>query len=291
MQRLVNRDMTSIAPETTRFAPSPTGRLHIGHAYAALFATQQARGGPFLLRIEDLDRGRCRPEFETHIEEDLAWLGLNWIKPVRRQSEHQNDYHAALSRLKEQGMLYPCFCTRKDIAAEIAAAGAAPQGPEGPLYPGICRRLSPLEAQAKIAAGAPYALRLDVGKAMAHVGTLSFQDLGHDIITANPGILGDAVLSRKDAEASYHLAVVVDDALQNITLVTRGEDLLPSTHLHRLLQELLGLPVPRWHHHRLITNDAGVRLAKRSNAASLDQLRRHGVTATQIRRRLGFTWS
>jgi len=282
--------MTSIAPETTRFAPSPTGRLHIGHAYAALFAVQQARGGSFLLRIEDLDRGRCRPEFVTHIEEDLAWLGLNWTKPVRRQSAHQDDYHAALSRLQKQGVLYPCFCTRKDIAAEIAAAGEAPQGPEGPLYPGICRRLSPDEAQAKMTGGTPYALRLDVEKARTTTGPLFFQDLGSGEIAADPTLLGDAVLSRKDAEASYHLAVVVDDALQNITLVTRGEDLLPSTHLHRLLQALLGLPVPRWHHHRLITDDAGIRLAKRSNAVSLDQLRRQGVTATQIRRRLGFTW-
>ena len=282
--------MTSFAPETTRFAPSPTGRLHIGHAYAALFAAQQSRKDKFLLRMEDLDRGRCRPEFEIHIEEDLAWLGLDWVKPVRRQSEHQDDYDAALSRLREQGVLYPCFCTRKDIAAEIAAAGEAPQGPEGPLYPGICRRLPPDQAQARMAAGVPYALRIDIGKAAARAGALSFQDLGHGIIAANPGVLGDAVLSRKDAGASYHLAVVVDDALQNITLVTRGEDLLPSTHLHRLLQALLKLPVPRWHHHRLITDDKGVRLAKRHDAVSLQQLRRQGVTPTQIRRRLGFTW-
>lgn len=280
--------MTSLASETTRFAPSPTGRLHIGHAYAALFAAQQSGKGKFLLRMEDLDRGRCRPEFENHIEEDLAWLGLEWSKPVRRQSEHQDDYDAALNRLKEQGVLYPCFCTRKDIAAEIAGAAEAPQGPEGPLYPGICRRLSPEQAQTQLAAGTPYALRMDVGKAASHVGSLSFQDLGRGVITANPALLGDAVLARKDAGASYHLAVVVDDALQNITLVTRGEDLLPSTHLHRLLQALLNLPVPRWHHHRLITDDKGVRLAKRHDAVSLEHLRNQGVTPSQIRHRLGF---
>ncbi|MEZ5647761.1 MAG: tRNA glutamyl-Q(34) synthetase GluQRS [Alphaproteobacteria bacterium] len=276
--------------ETTRFAPSPTGRLHLGHAYAALFAAQAAGpNGKFLLRLEDLDQGRCRPEFEAQIYDDLTWLGLQWVLPVRRQSEHSEDYQVALRRLDQQKVLYPCFCTRKDIAAEIAAAGGAPQGPEGPLYPGLCRNLSTKEVKEKMAAEKPYALRLNAAKAVPIVGSLSFYDKGMGNITVNPMLLGDAVLSRKDAGASYHLAVVVDDALQGVTLVTRGKDLLPSTHLHRLLQALLGLPVPAWHHHRLIEDEAGLRLAKRSDALSLEQLRQQGVTPADIRRQFGFS--
>ncbi len=270
-------------PEVTRFAPSPTGWLHLGHAYAALFAHDEAEGGRFLIRIEDIDGTRVRPEYEEAIFEDLAWLGLNWESPVRRQSEHFDDYRAALTRLEDLGVLYPCFCTRKEIQEEIARAGNAPQGPDGPLYPGTCRNRSPDERTGRIAKGEPYALRLDVAKAMQGVGELTWEDRARGAFSARPGMFGDVVLARKDTPASYHLAVVVDDALQGITLVTRGEDLLEATHLHRLLQELLGLPVPEWHHHRLITDENGKRLAKRDDARSLRSLREAGWTPDQVR--------
>jgi glutamyl-Q tRNA(Asp) synthetase len=261
-------------PETTRFAPSPTGWLHLGHAFAALFAAREADGGRFLIRLEDIDATRARPEYEEAIFEDLSWLGLSWEKPVRRQSDHFDDYRAALSQLEAQGLLYPCFCTRREIQDEIARAGNAPQGPDGPLYPGTCRHLDAAERQQRLASGAAYALRLDVSKALKLLDVpLTFTELSSGEITADPSIFGDVVLARKDTPASYHLAVVVDDALQGITLVTRGEDLLPATHLHRLLQHLLGLPVPRWHHHRLITDETGKRLAKRDDARSLRSLR------------------
>ncbi|MBE7495250.1 MAG: tRNA glutamyl-Q(34) synthetase GluQRS [Verrucomicrobiaceae bacterium] len=272
-------------PETTRFAPSPTGWLHLGHAHAALFAREAAgAGGRFLIRLEDIDATRARPEYEVAIFEDLAWLGLSWETPVRRQSDHFHDYRAALARLEALGLLYPCFCTRREIQDEITRAGNAPQGPDGPLYPGTCRHLDAAERARRIAAGATYALRLDVARAMQHVrGPLFFTELSRGEVTADPSIFGDVVLARKDTPASYHLAVVVDDALQGITLVTRGEDLLPSTHLHRLLQALLGLPVPRWHHHRLIMDESGRRLAKRDDARSLRSLRAAGWTPEQVR--------
>jgi glutamyl-Q tRNA(Asp) synthetase len=271
-------------PETTRFAPSPTGRLHLGHAFAALFAAREADGGRFLIRLEDIDATRARPEYEEAIFEDLAWLGLSWEKPVRRQSDHFDDYRAALSQLEAQGLLYPCFCTRRDIQDEIARAGNAPQGPDGPLYPGTCRHLDAEERQQRLASGAAYALRLDVMKALQLLeAPLTFTELSRGEIIADPSIFGDVVLARKDTPASYHLAVVVDDALQGITLVTRGEDLLPATHLHRLLQHLLGLPVPRWHHHRLITDETGKRLAKRDDARSLRSLREAGWTPERLR--------
>jgi glutamyl-Q tRNA(Asp) synthetase len=271
-------------PETTRFAPSPTGRLHLGHAFAALFAAREADGGRFLIRLEDIDATRARPEYEEAIFEDLAWLGLSWEKPVRRQSDHFDDYRAALSQLEAQGLLYPCFCTRRDIQDEIARAGNAPQGPDGQLYPGTCRHLDAEERQQRLASGAAYALRLDVMKALQLLeAPLTFTELSRGEIIADPSIFGDVVLARKDTPASYHLAVVVDDALQGITLVTRGEDLLPATHLHRLLQHLLGLPVPRWHHHRLITDETGKRLAKRDDARSLRSLREAGWTPERLR--------
>ena len=278
----------------TRFAPSPTGLLHLGHAHAALFAWRQAEsgGGECLLRIEDIDVGRCRLEFEAAIKEDLAWLGLTWPEPVRCQSEHMADYQAALDRLSAQGLLYPCFCTRRDIAEEIARSGVAPHltpmGPDGPLYPGICRALSADERAARIAAGTPYALRLDVAKAMARTGTLRWHDMRHGAFTATPEIHGDAVLARKDVVTSYHLSVVVDDALQGVTLVTRGEDLLPATHLHRLLQALLGRPTPTYHHHALLTDEAGRRLAKRDDARSLRSLREAGLSHATVRAMAGF---
>ena len=276
---------------TTRFAPSPTGRLHLGHAFSALFAQQAARalGGRFLLRLEDIDRARCRPEFADAILEDLAWLGVRWDGPVRRQSEHLDDYRAALDRLAAAGLLYPCFCTRKDIQDEIARAGHAPHGPDGPLYPGTCRGLPRAEAERRIAGGAPYALRLDVARARARVsGDLAFVDRDAGRIDADPLRFGDVVLARKEVPTSYHLAVTVDDALQEITLVTRGADLLPATHVQRLLQALLDLPVPDYHHHRLLTDAAGQRLAKRADSASLATLRAQGVDPAALRADLGF---
>ena len=263
----------------TRFAPSPTGLLHLGHAFAAGFACEAAAGGVFHVRLEDIDLTRARPEYETAIFEDLAWLGLHWEQPVRKQSEHFDDYRAALTRLEAMGLLYPCFCTRRDIAN----AGQAPQGPDGPLYPGTCRTLSVAERSDRMSSGVPYALRLDVAQAILHAGAgLWWQDRQHGRFEANPVIFGDVVLARKETPASYHLSVVVDDALQGITLVTRGEDLLSATHLHRLLQALLALPVPEYHHHRLILDDQGRRLAKRDQARSIQSLRETGWTTQRV---------
>lgn len=274
----------------TRFAPSPTGLLHRGHAYAALFAADAARraGGRFLLRIEDIDTGRCRPDFVAAILEDLAWLGLDWQMPVRRQSEHMHDYGAALGRLAARGVVYPCFCTRRDIAAEIARAGAAPHGPDGPVYPGTCRALSPAEAARRIARGDAHALRLDTAGALALTGALTWHDRAAGSVAADPAALGDVVLARKEMPTSYHLAVTVDDALQGVTLVTRGTDLFHATHVHRLLQALLGLPVPEWHHHPLLAGPDGERLAKRSGAPSLAALRAAGADPAALRAELGF---
>lgn len=269
----------------TRFAPSPTGHLHLGHAHSALFGWRAAReaGGRFLLRIEDIDPGRCRPEFERDLMEDLAWLGLDWETPVRRQSDHLDDYRAALERLQGMGVIYPCFCTRKDIAAEIARAGHAPHGPDGPLYPGTCRHRAETDRAARIAAGAPYALRLDVACAKGLTGPLRWHDRGKGWQEATPEILGDVVLARKDTPTSYHLSVTTDDHLQGVTLVTRGEDLFFATHLHRLLQALLGYAVPEWHHHGLLTNERGERLAKRDKAQTLRSLREAGRTPAEVR--------
>ncbi|MDX1485357.1 MAG: tRNA glutamyl-Q(34) synthetase GluQRS [Alphaproteobacteria bacterium] len=279
----------------TRFAPSPTGFLHLGHAHAALFAAS-AGGGRFLLRIEDIDRGRCRPEFEAAIFEDLAWLGLAWDDPVLRQSERGDAYRDALDRLNALGVLYPCFCTRKEIAAEIARAGAAPHGGlergsesgEGPRYPGICRELGRAERAARLEHGDGFALRIDAARAAALAGPLTFSDRHFGDLRADPEILGDAVLARRDIGTSYHLAVVVDDALQGVSLVTRGADLLPSTHLHRLLQALLDLPVPEYHHHRLIGDATGARLAKRDDAHSIRALREAGWKPAAVRAQAGF---
>jgi glutamyl-Q tRNA(Asp) synthetase len=281
--------MSSDSGTVTRFAPSPTGWLHLGHAFAALFAFEEARrnGGRFLLRLEDIDTTRSRAEYETAIYEDLRWLGLHWEEPVRRQSAHFEEYRASLDKLNSLGVLYPCFCTRREIQEEIARAAQAPHGPDGPLYPGTCRKLAGDEASERIAAGRDYALRLDVGKALALAGSdLIWEDLARGKFTADPSSLGDVVLARKDTPTSYHLAVVVDDAAQDVTLVTRGEDLLPATHLHRVLQQLLGLAVPLWKHHRLITNESGKRLAKRDNARSLRTLRELGWTPDHVRAQL-----
>jgi glutamyl-Q tRNA(Asp) synthetase len=274
----------------TRFAPSPTGWLHLGHAYAAVFAREEARqaGGRFLVRLDDLDLTRVRPVYEEAIFEDLTWLGLIWESPIRKQSDHFEDYRDALRRLEALGLLYPCFCTRREIQEEIARAGLAPQGPDGPPYPGTCRRLAADQVAEQMASGRDYAMRLDLGKALDLAGRdLDWLDLNHGRMIADPTPLGDVVLSRKETPTSYHLAVVVDDFAQDITLVTRGEDLLPSTHLHRVLQALLDLPVPTWKHHRLITDESGKRLAKRDDARSLRSLREAGWTPDQVRAAIG----
>lgn len=279
----------STGGETSRFAPSPTGRLHLGHVYAALFAAEAARqGGRFLLRIEDIDLGRCRSEFETAIYEDLAWLELEWDPLVLRQSERFAVYGAALRRLEERELVYPCFCTRREIAAEIAGAAAAPQGPDGPLYPGTCRHRSAAERRRRLAEGQPHAWRLDVARASAEAPSLTWHDRDAGRQEAQPERLGDVVLARKEVPTSYHLAVVLDDAAQGVSLVTRGTDLFQATHLHRLLQALLDLPVPEWHHHRLMTDAGGRRLAKRDAALSLAALREAGHSPAEVRALAGF---
>jgi glutamyl-Q tRNA(Asp) synthetase len=279
----------------TRFAPSPTGYMHLGHAFAALTAydTACAAGGAFVLRIEDIDQTRCRPEYAAAIFEDLAWLGIEWEEPVRRQSEHFADYAAALAGFERSGVCYPCFCTRTEIEEEIARAAAAPHGPEGPLYPGTCRTLAPEERAARVKSE-PYAVRLDLAKAQRHLGRpLYFDergrgpDGGRGLRRAAPHLLGDVVLARKELPASYHLAVMVDDALQDISLVTRGEDLYHATHIQRVLRELLGLRAPAYAHHRLIVDEAGKKFSKRNQAVSLRALRAGGVTPADIRKRLG----
>ena len=287
-------------PIITRFAPSPTGPLHLGHAMAAIYAFDMARehgaDGRFLLRMEDIDTARTRPEFEKAIFTDLEWLGLEWETPVRRQSEHMADYASALGRLDEMGLLYPCFCTRGEIMAEIERSQGAPhmttgqsEGPDGPLYPGICLKLGEDLAKEKITAGTPYALRLNMQKALSMVaGPLVWIDTIKGEIKAKPEIFADVVLARKDVPTSYHLAVTVDDHLQGVTLVTRGEDLFSASHIHRLLQALLGLETPDYHHHRLLSGDDGKRFAKRDKAATLRDLRLSGEAADTLRRQLGF---
>ena len=273
----------------TRFAPSPTGYLHQGHAYSATLAHDFARdhGGRFLLRVEDIDRGRCKSVFEQAIYEDLAWVGLSWEEPVRRQSDHMADYGRVLDNLHQKGLLYPCFCSRRDIRREIANSSRAPHdlsqhSPEGPLYPGTCRALTADDAAVRQAAATPYALRLDMAKALEMVAgeTLTWTDLDAGEQTATPellgGLLGDVVLARKDIPTSYHLSVVVDDQIQKISHVIRGQDLFHATHLHRLLQHLLGYDTPLYRHHDLLTDENGDRYAKRHNSKTLKHMREHG---------------
>ncbi|NVJ97920.1 MAG: tRNA glutamyl-Q(34) synthetase GluQRS [Alphaproteobacteria bacterium] len=263
----------------TRFAPSPTGRLHKGHAYSALlaFARSRQEGGRFILRIEDIDTTRCRGDFVDGIYEDLAWLGLTWEQPVRRQSEHFVDYEAALERLKAMGVVYPCFCTRKDISREIAASESAPHGPDGPIYPGICKGRT--DSEALLAKGTPHAWRLDLEAALKLIGggPLVWQDEVKGKVIATPEELGDIVLARKDTPTSYHLSVVVDDALQGITHIIRGEDLFHATHIHVVLQKLLGYPTPLYHHHGLLLDEHGERFAKRNKSVTLESLRNDGT--------------
>jgi glutamyl-Q tRNA(Asp) synthetase len=271
----------------TRFAPSPTGELHRGHAFSALTAFEAARaaGGRFVLRIEDIDATRCRPQFEAGILEDLAWLGLTWETPVRRQSEHLDDYQAALSRLEADGLLYRCFRTRREVAEAMASA------PHGPMEVFRGEPLSAAEEAVRLAAGEPFAWRLSLQAAARKLGgfaDLHFLEEGEGPIAVRPELGGDVVLARKDVGVAYHLAVVVDDALQGITHVIRGRDLFEATHVQRLLQALLGLPAPVYRHHRLLVGPDGKRFAKRDRAETLRSLRERGMSAAKLRKELGF---
>lgn len=294
----------------TRFAPSPTGLLHLGHAFSALTTWGWAKevGAKFLLRMENIDHTRCRAEFESAIDEDLAWLGLDWARPVRRQSDHLDDYAAALDMLRDRGLVYRCFKTRKEVLDDIARAPhLAPEGPEGPAYVG-----SPLpagEEEELLDAGAPFAWRLNMSASLADLGDIAAamtwrehrDDDGGDgggetrgeradtLHRAQPQLFGDVVLGRKDSGVSYHLASVWDDAHQGVSHVIRGEDLRPAAHLHTLLQALLGLPQPVYRHHRLILGPDGKRLAKRDKAQTLRALRDSGMTPDGVRGALGFT--
>jgi len=282
-----------------RFAPSPNGYLHLGHALSALinFDMARAMSGRLLLRIEDIDRTRCRPEYEAAIYEDLAWLGIAWEEPVRRQSEHFDDYRVALARLEVLGLVYPSFETRAEIAALVAereAIGPWPRDPDGaPLYPDTAKSLLPAERQRRIEAGAPYALRLDMTAALERAGALQWAESGEGphgetgAVAASPAVWGDTVLARKEIPTSYHLSVVVDDALQGVTQVVRGQDLFWSTSVHRLLQALLTVPVPAYHHHRLVLDSEGRKLSKSTRATALRTLRQDGATPAAIRKMVG----
>ena len=282
-----------------RFAPSPNGYLHLGHAYSALRNDDMARelGGRLLLRIEDIDPARCRPEYEAAIHEDLSWLGIAWQQDVRRQSEHLDDYQAALAKLEAQGLLYPSFESRSEINALVAERdrrGQWPRDPDGvPLYPGRGRALSRAERERRRAAGEPFALRLAMDAAVARAGVLTWSETGmgpqgqSGLVTVVPQMWGDVVLARKEMPTSYHLAVAVDDALQGVTDVVRGQDLFWSTSIHRLLQALLGLPEPTYHHHKLILDAGGRKLSKSTLATSLRDLRAGRATAVDIRRMVG----
>jgi glutamyl-Q tRNA(Asp) synthetase len=284
-----------------RFAPSPNGHLHLGHALSALVNADMARaaGGRLLLRIEDIDATRCRPEYEAAIYQDLAWLGIAWEEPVRRQSEHLAEYRAALAQLEAKGLLYASFESRAEIArlvAEREAHGTWPRDPDGvPIYPGHARSLSAAQRAERITAGEPYALRLDMAAALAATGQLAWQESGagpdreSGTVTAAPRAWGDVILARKDMPTSYHLSVVVDDALQGVTNVVRGQDLFWATSVHRLLQVLLGLPAPAYHHHRLVLDQDGAKLAKSTRSTALRELRASGVSPADIRRMVGAT--
>ena len=273
-----------------RFAPSPNGFLHRGHAFSALLNDRLAResGGRFLLRIEDIDTGRARPEFEQAIYEDLAWLGLDWERPVRRQSEHFDDYAGALKRLDAMGLLFSCECRRSDVARAAHARPDASYDPDGaPHYPGTCR-LKPNRSAEEVLATGGVALRLDMRKAIERAGQgLAWRE-GESIVSADPARWGDVILARKDTPASYHLAVVVDDAIQGVTTVVRGRDLYHATSLHRLLQRLLDLPEPRYRHHDLLRDATGEKLAKSRESETLGDLRGSGHSAAAICKRLGF---
>ncbi|RFD20328.1 tRNA glutamyl-Q(34) synthetase GluQRS [Komagataeibacter melaceti] len=270
--------------EITRFAPSPTGHLHLGHVASALAGWRAAMesGGTFLLRVEDIDTTRCRPEFIADLYTDLEWLGLSWPRPVRRQSAHMDDYRRVLDTLAGRGLLYPCFCTRRDI---MEAAGAPHHAPDGAMvYPGTCRNMDAGRRAALLAAGAPYALRLDMARALGLPGarSLTWHEVGEGAQPCQPELFGDVVLARKDVPASYHLCVTHDDALQGVSLVTRGQDLRAATALHRLLQHIMDWPAPRYRHHPLLCDATGRRLAKRDGALSVRAMRMAGMTPQQV---------
>jgi glutamyl-Q tRNA(Asp) synthetase len=287
-------------PPVFRFAPSPNGYLHLGHAFSALlnFELARASGGRFLLRIEDIDATRCRPEFEAAIYQDLAWLGISWETPVRRQSEHLSEFREAVEKLSGGGLIYPAFESRAEIARLVAMRETAspwPRDPDGaPLYPGTAKSLVTDERQRLIAQGLPYALRLDMAAACAQAPQLSWVEHGEGpegetgIVAARPQAWGDVILARKETPTSYHLSVVIDDALQGVTDVVRGHDLFWSTSVHRLLQTLLGIPQPAYRHHRLVLDDAGQKLSKSTSATALRELRGQGATPADIRRLVGF---
>jgi glutamyl-Q tRNA(Asp) synthetase len=286
-------------PPVFRFAPSPNGYLHLGHALSALVNFDLARrtGGRFLLRIEDIDLTRCKPEFETAIYEDLAWLGIDWEIPVRRQSEHLSDYREAVEKLAAQGLVYPSFESRAEIATLVAAQEAVapwPRDPDGaPLYPGAAKSLSADERARLLQAGAPHALRLDMAAACACAGDLSWTEHGEGpdgdtgTVAARPEAWGDVILARRETPTSYHLSVMIDDARQGVTEVVRGQDLFWSTSVHRLLQQLLGLPPPVYRHHRLVLDGEGRKLSKSTKATGLRELRAAGATPADIRRLVG----
>lgn len=285
-----------------RFAPSPNGYLHLGHALSALVTADMARrmDGRLLVRIEDIDTSRCRPEFEAQILDDLAWLGLSWEEPVRRQSEHMASYREGVDALQALGVLYPCFATRKEIVEAVASAPHSPYptDPDGaPIYPGLHKELTSDETARRRGAGEEFALRLDMEKALRlaaerQSGPLTFQAMDEEgriaPIATDPARWGDVVIARKDAPTSYHLSVVMDDALQGVTHVTRGLDLLAATDLHRLLQLLLGLSEPIYHHHRLVVDEEGRKLSKRDKDKSLLSLRREGASVADVCRLAGF---
>lgn len=286
-------------PPVFRFAPSPNGYLHLGHALSALLNADGARanGGRLLLRIEDIDTARCRSEYEAAIYEDLAWLGLHWESPVRRQSEHWVDYRGALAQLETMGLIYPSFESRAEIARLVTdreTQGPWPRDPDGvPLYPGDAKNMSVAERNRRIEAGEPYALRLDMRAATLRAGTLNWVETGAGpdgatgTVAVDPSLWGDVILARKETPTSYHLAVVVDDAAQGVTHVVRGRDLFHATGVHRLLQVLLDLNAPRYHHHRLILDETGNKLSKSTQSTGLRELRARGVTAADIRRLTG----
>lgn len=272
------------SPIVTRFAPSPTGRLHLGHALAAWEARSLADrfGGRCVLRVEDIDQTRCRPEYVDGILEDMEWLGIQFDGHMMIQSSRFAAYESALQVLKDRGMLYPCFCTRKEIAAEVAAMGGAPHECTVDSYPGTCRLLKKSQRKELLKSGKPFCWRLDCTAVADMTGPLVWSDMRFGEQVCRPEELGDVILGRKDCPASYHVAVVVDDAAQGVTHVSRGEDLFPVTGIHRALQALLGLPVPQWYHHRLVTDAAGKRLAKRDRSMSLQEMRDAGMRPEDI---------
>ena len=274
----------------TRFAPSPSGLLHLGHAYSALFAEKEAKNGDgtLLLRFEDIDRERCDPKYENQIEEDLSWLNIKWEDNPRRQSEHLADYSAALKKLESLNIIYPCFLSRRELNDALSAPHNIPKQTNNIIPLNTDQYLSEAERERRIKKEEPFALRLRMATALKMVGPLYWHDIDKGPQIARPEIFGDAVIARKDIPTSYHLSVVVDDAIQKVTTVTRGNDLFEATHLHRLLQELLGLHVPQYKHHKILTDNKGERMAKRDKSITLQSLRLSGKKPADIYKMIGF---